>query len=454
MSGASASLAARFGAQLAAEGFEPAEPMVVAVSGGVDSVVLLHLLRFAAPSALELTVAHFDHRMRPGSARDAEWVRGLARAWALDFRSAFAGTPPASEEEARDARYAFLERVRAEVGARAVLTAHHADDQAETVLFRLVRGAHTPGLSGIPARREPGLHRPLLAFWREEIEGYAAEAGLSWREDPTNRDEGFARNSLRMRIIPALEASVAPGTRRALVRLAERADRDERAWRTVLPLLIEGLAVESTDAALSFDVATFLALDESVRGRVLRALVDQLGRGLGAVGTRTAMEFTSGAPTGSRVDLGGSLVLGREWERFVFRLVVTAPADRALSIPDTGPGSGEALLGGRRVGVRWGLGEISPSGSHESFAAERTRFPLRVRARRPGDRIRLAYGTKKIKKLFLERRVPPLRRAQLPLLADADDNVLWIPGVARAEGVGSERGRHAFHIGIDDADTD
>ena len=133
------SLEARFRAQVASVGATPGDAWVVAVSGGLDSVVLLHLLRFAAPDGVRLIAAHFDHAMRPESADDARWVHGLARAWGVDACESRAQAAITSEAEAREVRYAYLETVRVESGARLVLTAHHADDQAETVLFRALR---------------------------------------------------------------------------------------------------------------------------------------------------------------------------------------------------------------------------------------------------------------------------------------------------------------------------
>jgi len=194
--------------------------MVVAFSGGLDSCVLLHLLRFGATGDAEILVAHFDHAMRRESAADADWVRGLCQAWGLAVTIARAEATLTSEDTARVARYDFLERVRAEEGGGRLLTAHHADDQAETVLFRVLRGTGIEGLSGIPTSREPGIIRPLLGFWREELEAYAGAVGLSWRDDASNADLGYARNAIRGSLLPLAETHVARGARRALVRLA------------------------------------------------------------------------------------------------------------------------------------------------------------------------------------------------------------------------------------------
>jgi tRNA(Ile)-lysidine synthase len=425
------SIAARLGRALAAEPTVPGERWVVAVSGGLDSVVLLHLLRFAVEAPAELVIAHFDHGMRAASRDDARWVRGLVAAWGLRVHSERAGTVPSSEAEARDARYAFLDRVRRDAGARLVVTAHHADDQAEGVLFRALRGTGRSGLAGMRARRGD-LFRPLLPFWRDELEAYARNARVSWREDSTNASLDYARNALRHRVLPDIERMVAPGARRALVRLAGLAREDEEGWQSVLPGVLAPLGVEEREGALSADLGALSALHPAVRARVLRALAARLGRTLDERATRRAVELAAGGPSGQAADLGAGLVLRRDLDRVELVLPADVAADRPVHIRDAGPGAASAWLGGQEIPVAWG--DALPGGGQPSasFDPERVRFPLVVRARREGDRIRLPGGTKKVKKLLLERRIARVARASVPLLVDREGAVLWIPGVARA----------------------
>jgi tRNA(Ile)-lysidine synthase len=397
-------------------------------------VVLLHLLRFAAADRADLVVAHFDHHMRPESGEDAQWVAGLAHGWGLDVRLGEAATPPSSEAEAREARYEFLEGIRAAVGAALVVTAHHADDQAETVLFRILRGTGPEGLAGIPARRGR-YFRPLLAFWRPELEAYARRFGLAWRDDPTNRDFRYARNAIRHRVLPEIEALVAPGARRALVRLASLARRDEAAWRSILPAVMAPLHVQEDGASVSVDRAALAALHPALRARILRALTERLGVTLDEASTRLASEFAGSKGSGYSLHIGAGLALRRDLDRVWLGTTSErkedAP-DRPLLIPDSRPGSGEAWLAGRAVPVSWGGPEISGAVDVAAFDQDTLRFPLCVRARAAGDRIRLPGGTKKVKKLLLEARIPRAERPRVPLVVDADGDVLWIPGVARA----------------------
>ncbi len=434
-------------------GFDALAPggrVVVALSGGLDSVVLLHLMRFgASPVPVEVVAAHFDHRMRPGSADDAAWVRGLCRAWGVALRSGRATTRLTSENQARETRYAFLETVAREEGAAAVLTAHHADDQAETVLFRLLRGTGPRGLTGIPHGRTPGILRPLLSFWREELEEHARRTGLSWREDPSNRDLRYARNVLRRRVLPEVERLVAPGARKALVRLADLSREDEAGWRSVLPDVMAPLGLVQEDDELTADAASLAALHPAVRARVLREMARRLGSALDASTTRLAVDFVTTASSGASLDLKGPLSLRRELGRIALVRARALPADRQVVIPDAGPGTGLAVLGGREIRVSWGEreGDGGDVPTSAAFDPALLRFPLLVRARRPGDRIRLHGGTKKVKKVLLERRIPSVRRARVPLVVDADGAVLWIPEVARAYAA-RRPGPDALTIGI------
>ncbi len=171
---------------------------VVAVSGGVDSVVLLHLLE--SQSGLDLIVAHFDHGIRPNSALDAQFVSNLAAKFDLPFASERVELgKDASESTARQARYAFLKRVQTEHSAVAIITAHHQDDLLETAVHNIIRGTGRRGLTSLQSQR--GLLRPLLNYPKKQIIDYALQRKLSWQEDTTNHDQRYTRNYIRHRLL-------------------------------------------------------------------------------------------------------------------------------------------------------------------------------------------------------------------------------------------------------------
>jgi tRNA(Ile)-lysidine synthase len=197
-------------------------PIVVAVSGGVDSTALLLILSdLAEDIGLVLHVAHFDHRARRTGAADAQFVADLAARVGATIRVGRADRAPASEDDARRARYEFLRRVASEHGGAPVATGHTQDDQAETVLLHLARGSGIAGLAAMRPSRE-GIVRPLLAIGRADTIAVCAGAGIVPREDPTNRSLRYARNRIRKKVMPEL-AAINPQASAALARLADAA---------------------------------------------------------------------------------------------------------------------------------------------------------------------------------------------------------------------------------------
>lgn len=238
--------------------------LVVAVSGGTDSTALLLLLADLAPDlGLVLHVAHFDHRVRRTGAADAQFVSDVAARAGATIRVGRAETPPKSEDEARRARYAFLERVAAERNAFAVATGHTRDDQAETVLLHLTRGSGIGGLGGMRPSRE-GIVRPLLCLSREETVAVCAAAGVTPREDPTNRSLRFARNRIRRRVMPEL-ARINPQASAALARLADAAAGIASSQRSRATALLDAA---QRNGAIDLDA---LGADPALREEALAA---------------------------------------------------------------------------------------------------------------------------------------------------------------------------------------
>ncbi|HUG01085.1 MAG TPA: tRNA lysidine(34) synthetase TilS [Longimicrobiales bacterium] len=463
----SSDLVARLRAHLGASRLiPPRRAVLVALSGGRDSVTLLHLLRFGVPDLVaELRAAHVDHRMRPSSGADARWVAGLCRAWDVPLDSRILPEAPGGEEDARRGRYRCLRESARAAGGALVATAHHADDQAETVLFRLARGSGPAGLVGI-RERTSWLVRPLLPFTREDICRYARANRLSWREDETNRDPARARNALRSAVLPALERAV-PGSAASLARFARLSAGEERAWDRILDDAEPHVVLASAAGEYLLARPILCSYDRAVRGRLLRRFARRLGVRVRSSALERAVSFLTEGASGKGVDLGGGVRLDREFERFRLHDGRAPAGDAAgqIRIGAAGPGRARLSLGVRRLGVAWtrdaapaertGPAFEAGAGSELGrFAADRLRYPLTLRAARPGDRIRLPYGRKRLAKLFAERGVPRSERASVPVLADADDEPLWVPGAAQAKRSEPREGEPVLNVRVWDERDD
>lgn len=345
-------------------------PLVVAVSGGLDSVVLLHLLRFGALADPErLVAAHIDHGMRAESAADAEWVRQLCGTWQVSCVVRRLDAAPASEAEAREGRWQALAEVSAQAGAMAIITAHHLDDQAETVLHHVARGTGLRGLRGMlprsesepelqpelqtgpqtGARRQPHQRvRPLLPWTRAELHDYAQQHGLSWRDDATNLDRAFTRNRLRLDVLPALETAV-PGATRSLARLAGLARDEEDALSEATQRLLEPMLrrpLEPGATHLRLPQAELAALGPALRTRLLRAAARRLGVRLDASASNRAAEFVAQAQSGQELHLTDALVVSRGFDdiQMAAGAATTVAAPPASPPPATGAPAAEVCL--------------------------------------------------------------------------------------------------------------
>ncbi|MEE9244787.1 MAG: tRNA lysidine(34) synthetase TilS [Gemmatimonadota bacterium] len=451
-------LEARLDAHLQSSGLlATGDAVTVALSGGIDSVVLLHLLvGLREDWGWTLSAAHFDHGMREESQADAVWVSRLCSQLDVPLHSGRAASRPAGETEAREVRYDFLQRARAELGGDWLATAHQADDQAETVLFRLLRGTGVAGAAGIPARRAPHVVRPLLPFWRAELQAYARERGIEYLLDPTNLDLSLARNRIRHWLIPELEAGEAPDLRGQLKRLAGLSARAAAAAERCMERGLERLVRESTESRVVVARSGLLAYDTSARAHLLRHLVARVGPRPGRAGTLTALEFITTGSSGRRIALAGGIEIRREFDRLIVERARTAggDSDAECEIKHVGAGRGVATIGG----ASWSVGWAPETGAEEgvegvageeiaSFAVEDVRFPLSVRSWRHGDRMVLPAGTRKLKKVFVDRRIGRSERSLVPLVADRA-GVLWIVGVVRGARAAPRRRGEALTIRI------
>ena len=310
----------------------PHDRVLVAVSGGADSVALLHLLlairrRFSGA----LHVGHLDHALREGSRDDAAFVRGLAERWRLpvtierqDVGAICRQQGTSVEKGARRVRYDFFQRLARREQLNRVAVAHTADDQAETVLLRIVRGSGLAGLGAIPRQRELEdgvvLVRPLLDVWRAELLAYLQEAGLTYREDPTNADCRLTRNRVRHRLLPLLERDYNPNIKPALAQLAHQSGVDY-AYLQEAAMRQWGRTVKAAGPGrLSIRVRPFLRQPKAIQRQVARRAVARVKASDGELEFRHWLEIERlflERPIGTVLDLPGGVRLRREPDRVV-----------------------------------------------------------------------------------------------------------------------------------------
>ena len=438
--------------------------MVVALSGGPDSVALLHVLHAlqARGEFVVAGVAHFNHGLRGAAAdEDQEFCRTLAASLELPFRPGRGDVRARArlerrsiEDAARASRYEFLADAVREMNASAVAIGHSLDDQAETFLLRLLRGAGSRGLAGIRPRNGI-IVRPLLEVRRQALREYAKAHQLAWRGDETNSDVAIPRNRIRHELIPLLERDYSSGIVEVLAREAESARHDEEKLQSDAIDLAAAIVLSSTtsekgliasgtasDRLVSIDAVALTALHPALAVRVAREALGHLadGRFIGAEHLHRLLEFAATGAPGSAVSLPGQqavrqrdeVVLGPEPRRGV---VETANSFQfSLSIP------GEVVLArqGFQLQAAWGAEPEDVPKSQGALACRvrGARLPLSVRSRKPGDRFQppgMGGKSRKLQDYLVDRKVSRSHRDRLPLVVDDDDRIVWVVGHAVAE---------------------
>ena len=314
--------------------------VVCAVSGGADSMAMLHGLHAVnrmRRCGWRLRVAHLDHNLPHDATAMMEFVRQAAASLDLpcdtervDVVARSRSTGESIEEAGRKVRYAFLEHVATENGAAVVAVAHHADDQAETVLHRIVRGTGLRGLAGMPERRpiragsDIAIVRPLLTLRRQDCESYLRRRGLRFMHDATNDDiHAATRNRIRQEVLPLIERTINPDVATALVRLAEQAGRAAGVLRQIANEALAGILLDSEAGSVCVDPGLFAELPRSVQTEIVVLLLERLGAGLGDVGferIEAAADAAAGDGRLRRIELPGDVLVERRGARLRFFL--------------------------------------------------------------------------------------------------------------------------------------
>ncbi len=441
----------------------PGQTLAVGVSGGPDSLALLHLLvRLRPEYDLDLRAAHLHHGLRASADGDAEFVSQIAKEWAVpcvvepaDVAALARANRLSIEEAGRQARYAFFTRL-----APVVAVAHNADDQAETVLMHLLRGAGIGGLRGMLPKSsgqwvvgsERIVIRPLLATPRANIEAYCAAHGLQPRIDSTNADTTFFRNRLRHELIPFLE-TYTPNIRELLCRTADVAAGDYELVRGVIEKSWADTLAAAPGEAVAFDLHRWRALPLALQRALLREAIARLRPGLRDVDfapVHHAVEWAQAAESGRTADLlaglcvkirGNHLVICA-WPSPLRRISVGLPEGGGLGVrvnsrPLMLPGLTHFFnwqATATRL-ERWSLSEIESNPDLWTAFVDASLAPFTLRTRRAGDRFRpmgMGGESMKLSDFMINQKIPVDDRDRWPLLTSGDE-VIWVCGYRLSE---------------------
>ena len=424
---------------------ETGDRIVVAVSGGPDSLCLLHLLnKFSGSMSLDLVVAHMNHGMRPEADDEADLVQDLAAAFSLPFYKKkesvvkFAAEKNLSVEEAgRDLRYRFLQEVALRSAAAKIAVGHHRDDQAETVLFNLLRGAGPDGLAGMLPCRSLGktkLIRPLLNLSRRETEAYCRENGLKPALDPTNRQTGYTRNRIRLELLPHLEEKYNPRVKEALARLSSLAAEDRRYLRDQTARALKFVSrAQGNRMIISKDRLNILP--QALRSRAARLALERYAMGGQVEWTHVQSLLSLAKETGAdrEIALPGKAKLYSARKLLVIAEKKDLPeafiGEKLLRVPGR-----TALPGGGWIEAQiCSLPELSRPLSPKQGCLDYDQLPaaLAVRGRWPGARFypQGAAGGKKLKDFFIDRKVSRHKRDSWPLVTTPQGEIIWVAGL-------------------------
>jgi tRNA(Ile)-lysidine synthase len=441
----------------------PGGRVVVAVSGGSDSVALLRLLCLLQEAhRLELVCAHFNHRLR-GAESDADelFVRELAASLSVPFErgsedvTGYAVDHHLSlEEAARELRLRFLRTVALQTGASCIATAHTRDDQVETVLFRLLKGTGMKGIAGIAPRTGMFFH-PLLHVSKQQLREWLTAEGYVWREDASNVDEHYERNFIRASVIPLIESRF-PGAKTSISRTSDMA----RATCDLFELQTEQVTdnieiLEAGDGrhpgALRLPKPALTGLPDPLLQYALEEIFGTAGVGPSFERLTRSTRAIRNGQAGSRVTLDDRISLEVGYQHvYVYGAAFT---DRVLEPQDVTSFPSTVDWFHRRVTFEEKVREDTPAdlkqvGPKEAwFDLDSLTLPLTVRQAKPGDRMRTFGGhERKLQDLFVDGKVDRLLRARRPVVSDAT-GIIWIPALARgASGVVSTASHRLLRI--------
>jgi tRNA(Ile)-lysidine synthase len=422
---------------------QPGEQVVIAVSGGADSVSLFYaLLRIQPEWGLKLHVAHLNHMFRLEDAKhDAEFVRQLAQKHKLACSIERFDVPAyqrrhglSPQAAARRIRYQFLNRVAEEIGAAKIALGHTADDQVETMLMRIIQGTGAHGLRGIPPRRKKYI-RPLIETTRRQIEAYLEQEDISFRQDASNLSPKYLRNKIRLQLLPLLEREYNPNLREGLRQLAQILSAEE-AWLEEYSRQILPRVTEQSASTVCLKLEAFNQQPLAVKRHILRWAVGQVKGDLNRINFTHVEQLLAlaGTERGHKIlHLPQQIVARKGYQTLELtrqtELGEPIHYDYALTVP------GITAIPHLQLEIEARLLEHSelstyPQGNEVALDWDKIRLPLSIRNRRPGDRFSPLgiSGVQKLKTFFIDHKIPLSERDRIPLVVSGEE-ILWVAGL-------------------------
>ncbi len=433
----------------------PGDTIIVAVSGGPDSVALLHILKdLSVDWRLELIVCHVNHQFRrEESNHEANQVKRLAKQLGLSCEIGVFDVPQYQKQHgmnaqvaARNVRYLYLHQIADKYQANKIALGHHADDQAETILMRMVRGTGPAGLLGIPLQRTENnveLIRPLLSIYKSEILSYCDQHNVMYCEDSSNTDRKYTRNQMRVDVIPYLK-QWNPKLPQALNKLGIMM-RDEDDYMNEQTQKWFEQYVTKTGGDYYFTRHSFLSLAFALQRRLIKLILSYLSSDFDDQDytkvelIRTAME-QSLTPS-LQLHISQDICFLLEYDQVRIGSYLQHKGDDFLYLIEQVPSLQTIYEAGIKISFQVEDVKADKDKSYTKannldafFDLDLVALPIKIRSRHPGDRIQLMglEGSKKVKNLFIDEKIPPSRRTIIPIIVDANDEILWVAGFRQA----------------------
>jgi len=427
---------------------QPGNRVVLGFSGGADSVALLHVLKeLQKPLNFQLYAAHVNHGLRGQAARDdAKFAEEMCRKWDIpfflkeaDIHSLSKELHISEEETGRLVRYGFFNEVMDRIKGDRIATAHHKNDQAETILHNIIRGTGMRGLTGIKPIRDGTIIRPFLDVTRQEIEDYLKVRKISYRLDATNVDSIYTRNRIRNKLLPDLEESYNPDIVDSLARMADILREEDNFLMSYCKNLYEEMACFESER-VELDLRKFNNYHSAVKRRLVRMAIEKVRGDLDGVGhshVEAVIRLAECSATGSRTLIpAGSLNKRRilaelGYNYLIFR--VESGEESFAAFEKTLPVPGKVVLDEVNLVVTSEAWDKSKGFSFSPWCIyidkDKLEGSLSLRQRRNGDRFKPfgMKGSKKLKDYFIDRKIPRDERSRIPLLVD-QENIVWVVG--------------------------